>query len=54
MDTGIACGSEDLMWMNGGPQGCGGGVSQVQASDEDKRKFKRAVEIVNLLVEKAE
>jgi hypothetical protein len=35
-------------------QGCGGGSSEVQASDEDKAKFKRAVEIVNELVDKAQ
>ena len=50
MDTSIAWGSEDLMWMNGGPSGCVAGTSEVQASDEDKAKFRRAVEIVNKLV----
>lgn len=53
MDISIAWGSEDLMWMNGGPQGCGGGKSQNQATDEDKAKFKRAVEIVQKLVSEA-
>ncbi|KII90696.1 hypothetical protein PLICRDRAFT_106318 [Plicaturopsis crispa FD-325 SS-3] len=53
LDTSIAWGSEDLQWCNGGPQGCGGGTSEVQATDEDKVKFKRAVEIVNELVGKA-
>ncbi|TFK45672.1 hypothetical protein OE88DRAFT_1668951 [Heliocybe sulcata] len=53
MDTSIAWGSEDLEWFNGGPQGCGGGVSEVQVNDEQKAKFKRAVEIVNLLVGEA-
>jgi hypothetical protein len=53
MDTSIAWGSDDLQWMNGGPQGCGGGKSQKQANDEEKAKFKRAVEIVNHLVGKA-
>ncbi|PCH37594.1 hypothetical protein WOLCODRAFT_140954 [Wolfiporia cocos MD-104 SS10] len=53
LDTSIAYGSEDLMWMNGGPQGCGGGVSETQATPEDKAKFKRAVEIVTQLVGKA-
>lgn len=32
--------------MNGGPAGCGGGTSAVQASAEEKAKFARAVEIV--------
>ena len=36
--------------MNGGPQGCGNGTSSVQASKEQKEKFKRAVEIVKHLV----
>ncbi|TDL22797.1 hypothetical protein BD410DRAFT_707944, partial [Rickenella mellea] len=50
MDTSIAWGSDDLEWMNGGPSGCGGGHSMVQATDEEKKKFKRAVDIVNELV----
>jgi len=50
MDTSIAWGSEDLQWFNGGPQGCGGGRSDMQANEEEKAKFKRAVEIVNKLV----
>ncbi|KAJ6587862.1 hypothetical protein B0H19DRAFT_1225911 [Mycena capillaripes] len=54
MDTSIAWGSDDLEWYNGGPQGCGGGNSTVKATEEDKAKFKRAVEIVDELVKKAE
>ena len=54
MDTSIAWGSDDLEWYNGGPQGCGGGNSMVKATDEDKKKFARAVEIVNELVGKAQ
>ncbi|KAF7320543.1 hypothetical protein HMN09_00138000 [Mycena chlorophos] len=54
LDTSIAWGSDDLEWYNGGPAGCGGGSSMVKASEEDKRKFKRAVEIVNELVGKAQ
>ncbi|KAJ7510704.1 hypothetical protein B0H11DRAFT_1701063 [Mycena galericulata] len=54
MDTSIAWGSEDLEWYNGGPQGCGGGNSIVKATAEDKAKFKRAVEIVDELVKKAQ
>ncbi|KAK0205273.1 hypothetical protein DFS33DRAFT_753688 [Desarmillaria ectypa] len=50
MDISIAWGSDDLMWQNGGPSGCGGGTSSVQATNEDKAKFKRAVEIVEKLV----
>lgn len=54
LDTSIAWGSDDIMWMNGGPSGCGGGTSEVQATDADKKKFKRAVEIVNQLIAKAQ
>jgi hypothetical protein len=50
LDTSIAWGSEDLVWCNGGPAGCGGGISETQASEEDKKKFQRAVEIVNELL----
>ncbi|KAI0089425.1 hypothetical protein BDY19DRAFT_942315 [Irpex rosettiformis] len=53
LDTSIAFGSADLEWCNGGPQGCGGGKSFVQASDEQKTKFRRAVDIVNQLVGEA-
>ncbi|CAE6474960.1 hypothetical protein ACGC1H_006217 [Rhizoctonia solani] len=51
MDTSIMWMSEDLEWRNGGPQGCGGGTSDVQPSEEQKAKFKRAVEIVTKLTE---
>lgn len=54
LDTSIAYGSEDLQWQNGGPRGCGGGESFVKATDEDKAKFKRAVEIITHLVEKSQ
>ena len=49
LDTSIAFGSEDLVWMNGGPQGCGHGESSVKATEEDKVKFKRAIAIVKEL-----
>ncbi|KAF8488083.1 hypothetical protein JB92DRAFT_3018292 [Gautieria morchelliformis] len=52
LDTSIAWGSEDLQWRNGGPSGCGSGYSEIQASEEDKKKFIRAVEIVNELITK--
>ena len=54
LDTSIAFGSDSLMWMNGGPSGCGGGTSTVKATAEDKQKFKRAVEIVEQLVGQAQ
>lgn len=50
MDTSIAFGCDDLMWVNGGPSGCGDGTSTVQPTDEDRAKFRRAVEIVETLV----
>lgn len=53
LDTSIAWQSDDMEWYNGGPQGCGGGESFVKATDEDKKQFKRAVEIVNELVQRA-
>jgi hypothetical protein len=53
LDTGIFWGSSDLQWANGGPQGCGGGTSATQPTEDDKAKFKRAVAIVQELVGKA-
>ncbi|KAI0342548.1 hypothetical protein BDW22DRAFT_1407605 [Trametopsis cervina] len=53
LDTSIAFASEGFTWQNGGPQGCGGGQSSVRATAEEKARFKRAVEIVNKLVEQA-
>src|ERR1700761_5800080 len=52
MDTSIMWGSSDLEWMNGGPAGCSGGTSEVQATEADKARFKRAVEIVKELAAK--
>ncbi|CDO68646.1 hypothetical protein BN946_scf184382.g3 [Trametes cinnabarina] len=52
LDTSIAFGCDELMWQNGGPQGCGHGESSVKATDEDKAKFKRAVQIVEDLLAK--
>ncbi|KAJ7754360.1 hypothetical protein DFH07DRAFT_920990 [Mycena maculata] len=54
LNTSIAWGSEDLEWYNGGPEGCSGGNSIVKATADDKAKFKRAVEIVEELVKKAQ
>ncbi|KAG7085472.1 hypothetical protein E1B28_003033 [Marasmius oreades] len=53
MNTSIAWGSDDLQWCNGGPAGCSHGTSQVQPTEEHKKKFERAVEIVNHLVKEA-
>jgi hypothetical protein len=46
LDTSIAWQSDDLEWCNGGPQGCGGGESYVHADGEQKKNFKRAIEII--------
>ena len=54
VDTSIAFQSGDFMWFNGGPAGCGGGESSVQATNEEKEKFKRAVAIVEQLVDSAQ
>jgi hypothetical protein len=51
LDTSIVWGSDDLVWQNGGPQGCVGGTSDVQPTEEDRVKFKRAVEIVKKLAD---
>ncbi|EJD02490.1 uncharacterized protein FOMMEDRAFT_168940 [Fomitiporia mediterranea MF3/22] len=54
LDTSIAWYSDDLTWINGGPSGCVRGTSAIQASAEDKAKFRRAVGIVNELILKAQ
>ena len=54
IDTGIAFQCGDFVWFNGGPAGCGGGESSVKATDEDKANFKRAVAIVEQLVDTAQ
>lgn len=46
LDTSIAWQSDDLEWQNGGPEGCGGGESFVKANEEQRKNFKRAVEII--------
>ena len=53
MNTSIVWADDSLQWQNGGPQGCGGGTSMVQATQEQKVKFERAIEIVDELVGKA-
>ncbi|EJD41538.1 hypothetical protein AURDEDRAFT_115439 [Auricularia subglabra TFB-10046 SS5] len=51
LDIGITFGSSELEWANGSGSGCGPGQSEVQATEEQKEKFKRAVEIVKQLAE---
>ncbi|KAH7193972.1 uncharacterized protein B0J16DRAFT_381842 [Fusarium flagelliforme] len=46
LDTSIAWQSDDIEWWNGGPQGCGGGESFVNADEEQRKNFMRAVEII--------
>ncbi|KAH7101756.1 hypothetical protein BKA62DRAFT_829843 [Auriculariales sp. MPI-PUGE-AT-0066] len=48
-NIGITFGSDQFEWANGSGTGCGPGKSETQATDEDKAKFKRAIEIVEEL-----
>jgi hypothetical protein len=51
LNTSIMWGDDGFQWQNGGPQGCGGGSSMVKATEVEKEKFKRAVAIVDELVQ---
>ncbi|KAF9781206.1 hypothetical protein BJ322DRAFT_1079679 [Thelephora terrestris] len=51
LDTSIMWGSDDFVWENCGAQGCGS-TSTVEATDEEKAKFKKALEIAEKLVAK--
>ncbi|EAU80451.1 hypothetical protein CC1G_12116 [Coprinopsis cinerea okayama7 len=51
LNTGIVFACDEFQWANGGPQGCTGGTSEVQPTEEQKQKFKRAVEIVHKIAE---
>ena len=51
LNTSIMWGSDGFEWANMCPQGCGGS-SIKQATDEQKAKFKRALEIADKLVAK--
>ncbi|CAG8721517.1 3416_t:CDS:1, partial [Acaulospora colombiana] len=48
-DIGLMYGSDNVEWINGGPAGCGEGQSSVEATEEDKKNFKRAIAIVEEL-----
>lgn len=50
-NTSILWGSDEFVWRNAGPQGCGG-YSNVRVNDEQKAKFKRALDIADALVAK--
>jgi hypothetical protein len=51
LNTSIMWGSDEFQWNNGGAQGCGG-TSRVKATEEQKAKFKKALEIADKLVAK--
>lgn len=51
LNTSIMWGSDEFVWRNSCPEGCGGS-SSVQATDEQRAKFKRALEIADALVAK--
>ncbi|KAE8351127.1 hypothetical protein BDV28DRAFT_137813 [Aspergillus coremiiformis] len=51
LDTSIAWRSEDMEWCNGAPAGCDAGESLVKVDDDQISKFRRAVEIVEQLVQ---
>lgn len=50
LDTSIAFGNGDLQWMNGGPNGCGTGESDVQPTDEQKAAFQKAIALIKEIV----
>ncbi|KAL9540174.1 hypothetical protein PS6_010884 [Mucor atramentarius] len=45
-DISLSFFSDDFQWSNGGPEGCSQGESQVQATPEQKEKFKELVNMV--------
>ena len=49
-DIGIMWQSDDLTWFNSAPQGCARFDSDVAPTEDDKKAFDRAVEIVDALV----
>jgi hypothetical protein len=51
-DIGIRYMSEDFSWFNAAPQGCSQSESSVKVSDEEKKSFNRAVDIVETLVQR--
>ncbi|CEG69077.1 hypothetical protein RMATCC62417_05218 [Rhizopus microsporus] len=46
LDTSIIFACDDFEWCNGGPGGCAQGQSSVQATEEQKEKFKELVELL--------
>ncbi|KAF4949174.1 hypothetical protein FGADI_9091 [Fusarium gaditjirri] len=50
LETGIAWMSEDLQWTNGNNVH-GYGISSVQPSPEEKKKFERAIEIITKIAD---
>ncbi|TFY70501.1 hypothetical protein EVG20_g2499 [Dentipellis fragilis] len=51
-DIGIFWQSDDFQWMNSAPQGCGGFDDGTTVTADDKKKFERAVDIVDTLVKR--
>ncbi|KAH6954199.1 hypothetical protein DER45DRAFT_570011 [Fusarium avenaceum] len=50
LNIGLTWGTNDIEWMNGGPEGCGGGTSYVIPTPEQKQSFERAIEIIEEIV----
>lgn len=51
-DIGIFWQGDGFEWVNAAPQGCGGFDSSVNVTDDDRKAFDRAVDIVEELVKK--
>ncbi|KAF8642058.1 hypothetical protein AX16_009709 [Volvariella volvacea WC 439] len=50
-DTGISWGSDDFAWANSAPQGCDhGGDGAPRATEEQRKKFQEAVDIIRQIV----
>lgn len=48
-DIGLMFMTDNVEWVNAAPEGCGGGVSDMAVTDEQKEKFKKAVALVEQL-----
>ena len=53
-DIGIFYQSDEVTWMNSAPQGCSRFESDVKPTEEQKKMFERAVEIVGILEKRGE
>jgi hypothetical protein len=52
LDTGLHVQIDRQSWRNGGPGGCVHGQSKVQATEEQKKTFKKIVDKVSQIAEK--